>query len=1063
MCKLSCFSSVILCCMIAVVQSTASGQVVYEVWGGNTDYRGLPAWYAYYYSIDQQDYTKLGESDGQTETFSGTYQFYVIAARQEFLLDAIQGSTGLYYQGSGATGNTTSPENISGAPDGQYATVGYQSSGGTFRGFVVIEVALGSWTGLTVIGTVPGPPAQYTLTVTTQGNGSVELSDPCAPYDEWTEVGMAAISDYGWQFDHWEGDYTGSENPGWILMDGNKSVKAVFTALTSDYLVRGRYYMFQGVGKSGLRHAYQALQAGMDDPGYTKTRELRFLYALARGAVFVIDNEDVAVDSLLELAEQFGVEFLGDYFIDVNAPFDESGCYQMPVDAPDLDDIYSFVSGTAIPEIDAIVAELDLISDSPGDRFRIYLTPAETGLSENLEVDYGDLLVMRTLLLALRAHLQGQLAYDQYIDPGGTLFSELICGQVPEPFSINDYILDPHPHLWTVLPTPWRSTDGAAALAQAKQDWLDAIAAYLAAYNYIVNEDNPPGTDPQDNELLYLDPNDQPFVENWCNSRLTTLRDSLQNDSVVSYPAETTVTYDLYAYGGGPAVGDMTLVYDFSAVHGEISGTDYGPPSSAFQGEFWRHGRGINLELWYPQAFYGYFRLDGEFNPDDSSVYFDDATLRGDRVSTEVVNENVDLNPLYGSDRYTNPVSIRDLFPSFDGQNMPVRDTFGHGLGDDATLGGVFPDMTQDDWWELLTGYLGLDRSLVDFDGDGRSDLLWRRASTGAYFVALMEGGVPGPYQYVGGGGDFDLQIVRVGDCDGNGTTDLLWRRASTSAHFVTLMTGGVPGPYQYVGGGGDPDLELAGVGDCDGNGTTDLLWHRTSTSANFVTLMTGGVPGPYQYVGGGGDPDLGIVALGDCDGSGTTDLLWHRTSTSANFVTLMTGGVPGGFQYVGGGGDPDLEITNLGDCDGNGTKDLLWHRTSTSANFVTLMTGGVPGAFQYVGGGGDPDLQIVGLGDYDGSGATDLLWHRTSTSANFVTLMTGGVPGAYQYVGGGGDPDLQIVGVGDWDGNGTTDLLWHRTSTGASFVTLMTGGVPGPYQYVGGGGDPDIQIINLE
>ncbi|UCG60094.1 MAG: hypothetical protein JSU70_11335 [Phycisphaerales bacterium] len=357
--------------------------------------------------------------------------------------------------------------------------------------------------------------------------------------------------------------------------------------------------------------------------------------------------------------------------------------------------------------------------------------------------------------------------------------------------------------------------------------------------------------------------------------------------------------------------------------------------------------------------------------------------------------------------------------------------------------------------WALADG-------LPDFDGDGTTDLLWHRTSTGAYFVTLMSGGVPGTYQYVGGGGDPDIGIVGLGDCNGDGQTDLLWRRTSTSAHFVTI-SGEPPGSYHYVGGGGDPDLEIIGLGDCDGSGTTDLLWRRTSTSAHFVTLMTGGVPGPYQYIGGGGDPDLGIVGLGDCDGGGTTDLLWRRTSTSAYFVTLMTGGVPGAYQYAGGGGDPDLEIIGLGDCDGNGTTDLLWQRTSTSANFVTLMTGGVPGAYQYVGGGGDPDFWITWLGDCDGSGTTDLLWYRTSTSANFVTLMTGGVPGSYQYVGGGGDPDLTISGLGDCDGNGTTDLLWRRASTSASFVTLMTGGVPGAYKYVGGGGDPDLWIVELE
>jgi hypothetical protein len=36
--------------------------------------------------------------------------------------------------------------------------------------------------------------------------------------------------------------------------------------------------------------------------------------------------------------------------------------------------------------------------------------------------------------------------------------------------------------------------------------------------------------------------------------------------------------------------------------------------------------------------------------------------------------------------------------PEFDDKDMPISGTFGHGLGDDPTLGGILPGMTQDEW-----------------------------------------------------------------------------------------------------------------------------------------------------------------------------------------------------------------------------------------------------------------------------------------------------------------------------------------------------------------------------
>jgi hypothetical protein len=47
-------------------------------------------------------------------------------------------------------------------------------------------------------------------------------------YPSGTPVTLTANAEPGWYFDHWEGDLEGSENPDTLVMDGDKTVTAVF-------------------------------------------------------------------------------------------------------------------------------------------------------------------------------------------------------------------------------------------------------------------------------------------------------------------------------------------------------------------------------------------------------------------------------------------------------------------------------------------------------------------------------------------------------------------------------------------------------------------------------------------------------------------------------------------------------------------------------------------------------------------------------------------------------------------------------------------------------------------
>ncbi|MBF0342903.1 MAG: S8 family serine peptidase [Nitrospirae bacterium] len=126
-------------------------------------------------------------------------------------------------------------------------------------------------------------------------------------------------------------------------------------------------------------------------------------------------------------------------------------------------------------------------------------------------------------------------------------------------------------------------------------------------------------------------------------------------------------------------------------------------------------------------------------------------------------------------------------------------------------------------------------KSVYDFDGDSKSDILWRSTS-GTIYVTLMNG-----WQPASGGKVFtigsDWQIVGVGDFNGDGKSDILWRHTSGTI-YVTLMNG-----WQGTGGGivgtVGSDWQIAGVGDFDGDGKSDILWRHTSGTI-YVTLMNG-------------------------------------------------------------------------------------------------------------------------------------------------------------------------------------------------------------------------------
>jgi len=75
------------------------------------------------------------------------------------------------------------------------------------------------------------PATTFALDVTNVGGGSVTLDPPGGIYEDGTTVTLTANEPAGWTFAGWTGDLTGADNPETIVMDGERSVTATFTAL----------------------------------------------------------------------------------------------------------------------------------------------------------------------------------------------------------------------------------------------------------------------------------------------------------------------------------------------------------------------------------------------------------------------------------------------------------------------------------------------------------------------------------------------------------------------------------------------------------------------------------------------------------------------------------------------------------------------------------------------------------------------------------------------------------------------------------------------------------------
>ncbi len=273
--------------------------------------------------------------------------------------------------------------------------------------------------------------------------------------------------------------------------------------------------------------------------------------------------------------------------------------------------------------------------------------------------------------------------------------------------------------------------------------------------------------------------------------------------------------------------------------------------------------------------------------------------------------------------------------------------------------------------------------STHDYDGDGKSDILWRDTS-GHLALWLMYGGTVSSNSLLATV-PTSWTVVGQNDFDGDGRYDILWRD-NTGNVAIWLMNGATITSNNFITNVSN-NWTIVGVGDYNGDGKADILWRDTNGNLaiwfmNGATVTSNvfiaNVPTNWSVIGSSGKGILwrdttGNVALWKMDGP---------TVVSNTFL----GNVALSWSVVGGG-----------DFDGDGNRDFLWH--DTNGNVAIWFMDGTGHVASNVFVSNVPTTwSIVETGDFNTDGKADILWHDTSGNTA-IWLMNGGTVSSNLYV----------------------------------------------------------------
>ncbi|MGA1794463.1 MAG: hypothetical protein ACMUIL_01280 [bacterium] len=256
----------------------------------------------------------------------------------------------------------------------------------------------------------------------------------------------------------------------------------------AEYIAQGRAHLSQHT-MEGLMNAHSKFQAALViEPN---NPEANFFFSLTRLPA-LLDNsasytDGFPIENAKELLDGLDVDAEGRDLFEWEAKFTEdgSGDVLLPSDSPTGDVVQDFLTSVIMSEIEGVLTDLTNLDAT----FTTVLTASETGEEQDIEIDYGDILLYRSLLNVAKMGLSFISAYDMDVD------IDTLVNMNSELFDVDEDLLDVYPNLLTLL------LDGDDLMADAGNALLSAIDAFDEASLFIQETE----TDNQEDDLVTPD------------------------------------------------------------------------------------------------------------------------------------------------------------------------------------------------------------------------------------------------------------------------------------------------------------------------------------------------------------------------------------------------------------------------------------------------------------------------------------------------------------------------------------------------------------------------------
>jgi hypothetical protein len=274
------------------------------------------------------------------------------------------------------------------------------------------------------------------------------------------------------------------------------------------------------------------------------------------------------------------------------------------------------------------------------------------------------------------------------------------------------------------------------------------------------------------------------------------------------------------------------------------------------------------------------------------------------------------------------------------------------------------------------------------------------------------------------------VQAATVNDFNGDGKSDILWRNDGGPMAIWDMNDGNLLSSNPL--GSVPANWKVAGTGDFNGDHKTDILWRNDAGAVAIWDMNDNNILASNSL--GSVPANWHIAGTGDFNGDHKTDILWRNDAGAIAIWDMNDGNLLSSNSL--GSVPANWHIAGTGDFNGDHKSDILWRNDAGVVAVWDMNDGNLLSSNSL--GSVPANWHIAGTGDFNGDDKTDILWRNDAGAIaiwdmNDGTLVSsnplGSVPAAWK-----------IADIGDYNGDHKSDILW-RNDTGPVAIWDMNDG----------------------